>query len=168
MVTGGPSPADSAASTGRSAQEVARLRQTLEDYMQQQGLRSTEQRRLIVESFLLCRIHVSIEELLATVKQRDPGIGYATVYRTLRLLAASGVATEHQFGDGLTRYEVADQRGHHDHLICLGCGQIIEFEEARIEELQRLIAERHHFELRAHKLELYGHCQVCSAAKPED
>jgi Fur family ferric uptake transcriptional regulator len=99
----------------------------------QQGLRSTEQRRLIVESFLLCSVHVSIDELLATVKQRDPGIGYAIVYRPLRLLVASGVATEHQFGDGLTRYEVADQRGPHDHLSCLGCGQIIEFEEARIE-----------------------------------
>jgi hypothetical protein len=84
---------------------------------------------------------VTIEDLLAEVRAKDRGIGYATVYRTLKLLAECGVASERRFGDGLSRYELADEAStHHDHLICLSCGKITEFEEPRIEELQDEIA----------------------------
>ncbi len=133
--------------------------------MQREGLRSTEQRRQIVDTFLRSTVHVSIDELLAKVRSADPGIGYATVYRTLKLLCASGVATEHHFGDGLSRYEVADRRGHHDHLICVSCGKIIEFEDEQIEERQQQIAARYHFVILDHKHELYGRCERCAAER---
>ena len=86
-----------------------------------------------------------------------------TVYRTLKLLTECGVAFERKFGDGLTRYELADETHHHDHLICVDCGKIIEFEEPKIEELQEKIAARYGFVLKTHKHEMYGSCADCQA-----
>lgn len=145
----------------------SRLRQRLDDYMAKKGLRSTAQRRLIVDTFFDGHPHVTIEDLLAEVRGRDRGIGYATVYRTLKLLAESGVASERRFGDGLSRYELADDDDdHHDHLICLGCGSITEFEEPRIEKLQDAVAERHGFRVESHRHELYGTCAACQKREP--
>jgi Fur family ferric uptake transcriptional regulator len=137
--------------------------------MESQGLRSTDQRRLIVETFFGMTSHVSIEELLAEVRRADPKVGYATVYRTLKLLAECDVAHERHFGDGLTRYELADgDHDHHDHLICVSCQLIIEFEEPRIEALQEAVAKTHGFVLRSHKHEMYGVCPDCQKnGKPE-
>ena len=138
-----------------------RLRERLEAFMNKKGLRSTSQRRVIVDTFFKGTPHVTIEELLAEVRLRDKRIGYATVYRTLKLLAESGVAEEHRFGDGLSRYELADDDEHHDHLICESCGNITEFEEPRIEKLQLAIAEQYGFELTSHRHEMYGICSAC-------
>lgn len=137
------------------------FRTLLQDHMARKGLRSTDQRRLIVETFFQSPNHVSIEELLAQVRSQDPRVGYATVYRTLKLLTECGVAFERKFGDGLTRYELADEDSHHDHLICVECASIVEFEEPRIEELQEAIAKKHGFEIRSHKHEMYGICADC-------
>ncbi len=108
---------------------------------------------------------MSIEELLAKVRASDRRVGYATVYRTLKLLTECGVANERRFGDGLTRYELADETTHHDHLICVECGDIVEFEESRIEDLQEKVARKYGFELRSHKHELYGICPACRAKR---
>lgn len=146
--------------------KVSRLREMLADYMAKKGLRSTEQRRLIVESFFEAPAHITIEELLAHVRATDPKVGYATVYRTLKLLAESGIAHERQFGDGVTRYELADgDDDHHDHLICLECQSIIEFEEPALEQLEHEIAARYGFEVQWHKHELYGVCGECQIKK---
>lgn len=149
----------------RQPSELEHFRETLNTYMLKKGLRSTDQRRLIVETFFRFDNHVSIEELLARVRAQDPRVGYATVYRTLKLLTECGVANERRFGDGLTRYELADESNHHDHLICLECGDITEFEEPKIEELQERVARKHGFALRSHKHELYGLCATCQAKK---
>ncbi len=138
-----------------------RLRERLETYMLKKKLRSTAQRRLIVDTFFEGMPHVTIEDLLAEVRSHDRGIGYATVYRTLKLLAECGVASERRFGDGLSRYELADDDDHHDHLICTSCGSITEFEDTRIEKLQDQVAARHGFKLVTHKHEMYGICAVC-------
>lgn len=139
------------------------FRELLTDHMNRRGLRSTDQRKLIVETFFKAPNHISIEELLAEVRQQDPKVGYATVYRTLKLLTECGVAFERKFGDGLTRYELADEASHHDHLICTSCTKIIEFEEPKIEEMQEKIAARYDFELLSHKHEMYGTCAECRA-----
>jgi Fur family ferric uptake transcriptional regulator len=149
----------------REPAELEHFRVMLQTYMDRKGLRSTDQRRLIVETFFHADNHVSIEELLAQVRAKDPRVGYATVYRTLKLLTECGVANERRFGDGLTRYELADETSHHDHLICVECGDITEFEEPRIEELQEKIAKKYGFALRSHKHELYGLCAKCQGAR---
>ena len=151
--------------TDRPAAQLEHFRGMLQAYMVKKGLRSTDQRKLIVETFFRAENHVSIEELLAQVRARDPRVGYATVYRTLKLLAECGVANERRFGDGLTRYELADDAAHHDHLICVECGDIVEFEEDRIEELQERVAREHGFVLRSHKHELYGICPRCQVRR---
>lgn len=149
----------------RAPAELEHLRVLLQAYMNKKVLRSTDQRKLIVETFFHSDNHVSIEELLAKVRSQDPRVGYATVYRTLKLLAECGVANERRFGDGLTRYELADDTSHHDHLICLECGDITEFEEAQIEELQEGVARKYGFVLRSHKHELYGFCPRCQTKR---
>ena len=131
--------------------------------MVKQGLRSTEQRRLIIDRFFEERRHITIDDLLALVKAEDARIGYATVYRTLKMLTAAGVAHERQFGDGFTRYELADdEQSHHDHLICIDCGRIIEFEEPAIESLQERVAARFGLRVEYHKHELY-----CACTRPD-
>jgi Fur family ferric uptake transcriptional regulator len=141
---------------------IAALHDTLQSYIIKKGFRSTSQRRLVTDVFFRSGGHLSIEDLLAKVRQQDPRVGYATVYRTLRLLAECELANVRHFGDGVTRYELADEGAHHhDHLICITCKKIIEFEDDAIELLQGRIADRHGFALKSHKHELYGVCPEC-------
>jgi Fur family ferric uptake transcriptional regulator len=143
--------------------DIDQLRARLNDYMSKHGLRSTEQRRLVTEMFFATEEHLSIEDLLDRVRIEEPKIGYATVYRTLKLLKDCGLAFERHFGDGVSRYEVAWANEHHDHLICVECEKIVEFEDGDIEELQHDVAARLGFTLVRHKLELYGMCADCRA-----
>jgi Fur family ferric uptake transcriptional regulator len=149
----------------RDATSLDHFRALLQAHMAKHGLRSTDQRKLIVETFFKAKDHISIEELLNDVRAQDTRVGYATVYRTLKLLAECGVANERSFGDGLTRYELNDEASHHDHLICVECRTIVEFEEPRIETLQEEIAHRYGFLLQSHKHEMYGLCAKCRAKK---
>lgn len=132
-----------------------------QDYIARQGLKSTRQRDIILDAFLSSERHLSIEELYLKLRAKHPNIGYATVYRTLKLFAESGIAREMQFGDGQTRYEHTGEGEHHDHLVCTGCGAIIEFENETIEKLQSEVAAAHGFLIKTHKLELYGLCVAC-------
>jgi Fur family ferric uptake transcriptional regulator len=143
------------------APDAERLRSQLDAYMLKRGLRYTEQRRLIIDAFFQQTDHITIDELYGKVKNLDTRIGHATVYRTMKMLADGGIVQTHEFGDGFTRYELADERAHHDHLICLECGSITEFEEPIIEQLQERVASRYGFEVKAHKHELYGLCRRC-------
>lgn len=131
------------------------------NFVAREGLKSTRQREAILTAFLGSQRHMSVEELYEKLKAVQPGIGYATVSRTLKLLAQSGIAREIHFGDGRMRYEPTAQGEHHDHLVCTGCGMIAEFENSRIEELQTAVADSHDFLISSHKLELYGLCAKC-------
>ncbi len=131
------------------------------DYISQKGLKSTRQRDIILDAFLSSDRHMSIEELYLKLRGKYPNIGYATVYRTLKLFAESGIAREMQFGDGQTRYEHVNEGEHHDHLVCTRCGTILEFENETIEQLQVQVASSHDFLIQTHKLELYGLCAKC-------
>jgi Fur family ferric uptake transcriptional regulator len=135
--------------------------QQLSDYLAGQGLKSTRQRDRIFEVFVSAGRHLSAEELYLLIKKTDRGIGYATVYRTLKLLTLAGLAHERRFEDGITRFEHNAAEGHHDHLICTRCGRIIEFENEQIETLQLGVAKKNKFQVHSHKLELYGLCEGC-------
>jgi Fur family ferric uptake transcriptional regulator len=148
-------------SKGKASIEA--LHERLDAYMNKRGLRSTAQRRVIADIFFKSPKHVTIEELLAAVREVEPRVGYATVYRTLKLFAECGIAAERNFGDGQTRYELSDEstHTHHDHLICVECGKIIEFHDERIEALQADIARKFGFRITSHKHEVYGECSDC-------
>lgn len=143
------------------AASIERRQEALRRALARKGLRHTRQREVLTDIFFSSRGHFSLDELLAMAKAKDGAIGYATVYRTLKLLTELGLAQERQFADGHTRYEPADGE-HHDHLICTRCGDIVEFEDPRIEALQEEIARRHGYALASHKMELYGLCARCS------
>ena len=128
-------------------------------YLAQQGLKFTRQRRAIAHVFFNAHGHMSLSELLAMAQKSEASIGYATVYRTMKLLAEGGFADAHRFAEGgEVRYEPAVEGGHHDHLICMQCGVIIEYEDEEIERLQESIAERLGFEIASHRHEIYGRC----------
>jgi Fur family ferric uptake transcriptional regulator len=119
------------------------------------GLRMTGQRRVIAKVLQGCTDHPDVEELYARASNVDAGISIATVYRTVKLFEESGILERHEFGDGRARYEDAE-REHHDHLINIQTGEVIEFVDKEIEELQEKIAAKLGYDLRGHRLELYG------------
>lgn len=119
------------------------------------GLRMTGQRRVIADVLQTSTDHPDVEELYARASAIDTGISIATVYRTVKLFEETGILERHEFGDGRARYEDAE-REHHDHLIDMNSGEVIEFVDKEIEELQEKIAAKLGYELRGHRLELYG------------
>ena len=119
------------------------------------GLRMTGQRRVIAEVLESSRDHPDVEELYSRAQAVDPRISIATVYRTVKLFEEAGILEKVEFGDGRARYEDAE-RDHHDHLIDMNSGKVIEFVSPEIEALQEKIAENLGYRLKGHKLELYG------------
>ena len=135
--------------------------EVLESYIAEHKLKITKQRRVVLNVFLECNDHVSVEELYSIVSEQEPKIGLATIYRTLALLTKSGLALEMDFGDGQKRYESSFMSAHHDHMVCTECGKIIEFNHPLIEKYQEEIAIQNGFKITSHKLDLFGHCSNC-------
>jgi len=127
------------------------------ELLKQEGFRLTGTRRSLVKAILNLEGHWTIQDTAARFKKELPGIGIATVYRTVQLLARLRLLSESRIGGGAARYEVADSH-HHDHLTCKQCGEIFEFENDQIERLQSLVAKQLGFKLVDHKMELYGDC----------
>ena len=133
----------------------------LEEYISENNLKITKQRRTVLKIFLESNNHVSVEELYNIVLKTEPKIGLATVYRTLALLTKSGLALEMDFGDGQKRYESSYKSVHHDHMVCTECGKILEFNHPLIEKYQEEVAMQKNFKITSHKLDLFGLCQDC-------
>jgi Fur family ferric uptake transcriptional regulator len=146
---------------GRSLiqKDLERAQERLSEYLARRGLKQTKQREAILSAFLEEGGHMTSEDLYERVRVRHPEIGAATVYRTLKLLCEAGIADPSHFRAGVTLYE--HRAGHHDHLICVSCGDIVEFECSMIEETQLEIAERYGYRLVNHRHDLYGHCPRC-------
>jgi Fur family transcriptional regulator, ferric uptake regulator len=127
----------------------------LEALCAEKGLRITEQRRVIARVLSEAEDHPDVEEVHRRSSAIDPGISIATVYRTVRLFEEAGILDRHDFGDGRSRYEAAPET-HHDHLIDVESGRVIEFVDEELEALQKKIAEKLGFRLVDHRMELYG------------
>lgn len=134
-------------------------------YLQQNKLKLTPHRELILETFLDNEGHRSVEDVYRTVRDLDPRIGYTTVYRTMKLLASSGLAREVDLADGITRYEHLFNHEHHDHMVCMQCGQSIEFYNPDLERLQDAASEHLGFKVMDHRLQIYGLCRDCRSPK---
>lgn len=140
-------------------QENERARAALEAYLGRHGLKHTRQREAILSAFLGSKGHVTSEDLCEMVRRDHPDIGAATVYRTLKLFCDAEIANAIHFRGGVTLYE--HQRTHHDHLICVGCGDVVEFESDTIEKTQQEVARSHGYLLTNHRHDLYGYCPAC-------
>ncbi|SMX41881.1 Fur family transcriptional regulator [Actibacterium lipolyticum] len=131
------------------------MKDTIISRCEAKNLRMTEQRRVIARVLQDSDDHPDVEELYGRASVVDPKISIATVYRTVKLFEEAGILDKLEFGDGRARYEDAE-REHHDHLIDMNSGEVIEFVDAEIEALQEKIAEKLGYKLKGHKLELYG------------
>ncbi len=130
-------------------------------YLKKQGLKFTQQRQKILSCFLKTEKHVSAEEFYRLVSNLDSGIGYATVYRNLKLLRQAGLAREVDLGDRISRFEHNYGHKHHDHLICVKCGKLIEIFSPQIERLQEKLSQAAGFKATRHKMDIFGYCKRC-------
>lgn len=131
------------------------------EHIQNEGLRRTSQRDLILEIFLNTEEHLTSEDLYWLVQKEDPTVGHTTVYRTMKLLTDAGLAREVRFGDNKTYYEHHYNHEHHDHMICTECGLVIEFYSQELEAMQDEMADKFNFKGTHHSLRIWGLCEQC-------
>lgn len=134
----------------------------LESFLKKRGLKITRARETVLKAFMLVEEHISAEALYNKARELDPAIGQATVFRTIKLFTEAGIAKEAVRQDGAMHYEHAWQHEHHDHLLCISCGKIIEFSDETVEKAQKEIFKRYGFLERGHSLELLGLCPDCA------
>ena len=132
----------------------------VEQLLKSRGVRLTPQRQLVVRR-AVAYLHFTAEELVKDVQVIDASVARGTVYRTLALLHDTGVVEKHDFRYGPPNYEVTFAKAHHDHLMCIQCGEIIEFQEPRWERLQDEVVKRYGYQLLSHTHKLYGLCRTC-------
>lgn len=130
-------------------------------YLRSKNRKHSGQRKGIMRIFLSIDKHLTANELYRIVQNKYPSVGYATIYRTLKLLCECGLCRELKLDDGTTRYEHLYGHRHHDHLICTKCGQFVEVVDPDIERLQERLFKLHGFHPQRHRLELYGICKRC-------
>lgn len=135
-------------------------------HLASQGLRMTPERQVVLDGALNAQGHFTADTLYVHLKRQHPRVSRATVYRTLELLVRSGLVERVDLGGQQAYYEYVFGREHHDHLICLGCGTIIEFTSPAIEDLQRTVCREHQFEIRHHSHKIFGRCQKCRDGSP--
>jgi Fur family ferric uptake transcriptional regulator len=131
-------------------------------FLKQKNLQITMQRQLIVDEFAKAKRHLSVEELYDLVKKREKSIGQVTVFRTLKLLTEANIARAVNFGDKTVRYELDFGTEHHDHLVCLQCGAVVEVYDPDLEKLQNKLCRKYGFSPNWHRLEVFGTCKKCN------
>src|SRR6266481_6532295 len=137
----------------------------LHKHLKRVGLKQTAQRDTILRAFLETREHLSTDELHRLVQKKDPRIGYTTVYRTLKLLAECGLASEVAFHDGIARYEHQYNRRSHHHMVCTECGASVEFFSEQVGAIEREIGHKHRYVTTRHTFQIYGVCEECRDRK---
>jgi Fur family ferric uptake transcriptional regulator len=147
-----------------SRENLLEAQSIFQDHLKRVGLKQTGQREVILRAFLDTRDHLSTDELYRLVKKKDEGIGFTTVYRTLKLLAECGLASEVAFNDGVTRYEAVFNRRNHHHMVCTECGASVEFFSADIERIEHEIGRKHKYNTTRHTFQVYGICEACQKA----
>ncbi len=133
-----------------------------EQYLADNGLKHSRQREVILQYFLETGGHMTVDDLHRLIHRKHPEIGRTTIYRTLKLFCDAKLAESIELKDGLTRFEHHYKHSHHDHMICIECGTILEFVSAEIENLQDEIAHAYGFTIDSHRHQIFGVCQKCS------
>jgi Fur family ferric uptake transcriptional regulator len=151
--------------TGGRGDLLSVAERILAGYLREKGLKQSVKRDRILEVFLETRDHLSTEDLHQLVKEKDPTIGYTTVYRTLKLLSQCGLAFEVDFQDGVVRYEHSLNRRTHHHMVCTSCGDSVEFFAPELEKVQRRIGKQFRFQPSRHIFQILGTCLNCLKKK---
>lgn len=140
---------------------MSKEREILNEFLARKNLRHSAQRERVLEEFLAVERHMTAEELYDILKRKNPEIGCATVYRSMKIFSQCGLAREVKLGNRKSSYEHVYHHKHHDHLICLKCGKMVEFSEPTIEKFQQRVAGKYGFEIEDHSLAIYGVCRDC-------
>lgn len=130
-------------------------------YLRDHNLPITQQREAIARTLFFSDEHLSVGDIELSLRSAGVQVGTATVYRTLELLSRAGLVQEHDFGEGFKRYEPLAAKSHHEHLICVECGRVVEFSSERLERMKSLISDEYGFRYHHHRLEIYGVCRGC-------
>ncbi len=133
----------------------------LGNYLRSKGLKFTPERRLILREVFSTHRHFEVDDLFIRIRRRDKRISRSTLYRTLRIMVECGLLREVLFGERHSHYEHVLGHEHHDHLLCLGCGRVIEFSNDSIENLQEKVCKKHEFLAKGHRLQITGYCRKC-------
>jgi len=141
----------------KSAKDIFR------EHLKNNGMLVSSQREQILDIFLKTERHPTINDLYDLVRKKYPQIGLATVYRTMKVICDAGLARETDFGGNIRRFEHKYKHQHHDHLVCLNCGRIIEVMSPAIEKMQENLAKKHKFKAVRHRMEIFGLCKNCKA-----
>ena len=145
-----------------SREDIREAEDIFHRHLKKVGLKHTDQRDTILRTFLATREHLSTDELHRLVRQKDPRIGFSTVYRTIKLLAECGLASEVAFHDGMARYEHQYNRRSHHHMVCVECGSSVEFFSPEVDRLEDEIGRQYHYLTTRHTFQIYGLCQECT------
>ena len=140
-------------------------KETLSQFLKDKRLRPTRERFLLVEEIMRTNGHFDADELYTTLNTKKLKVSRATVYNTLDLLVECGLISKYRFGENHSRYEKAFGRPRHDHLICLGCGDIIEFVNAKLDRIQKEVCEERNFKISNSTLQIFGICSKCQSKK---
>ncbi len=153
-------------------------KQIFDDYIRERGLKGTAQRDLILSAFLSTEDHLTAEDIHRLVNDsvshndfssdKKHGVGFATVYRTMKLITDSGLAREVIFGDGVSRFEHKYGHPHHHHLICNGCGEITEFSSQKMNEVEKHILKKYSFKAESHHFKIFGLCKNCEESRNQE
>ena len=139
----------------KSAKDILRR------YLKNNGLLHSKQREQILDVFLKTEKHPTINDLYDLVRKKNPKIGLATVYRTMKVICDAGLARETDFGDGTRRYEHKYKHQHHHHLVCLKCGRVIEITSGKLEQIQKQLAKKYGFTVARDTMKIFGLCKRC-------
>lgn len=136
-------------------------------FLRRKGLKLTRQREEILQAFLKIEEHPSTDDLYKVIQRKNPNIGHATVFRTLKLLTEAGIAREVYLGDRRVRFEHGHGHRHHDHLVCQACSKLIDTVDSEIEKLQDDLCKKFDFIPTSHRLQIFGICKECKRKKRE-
>ncbi|MBI3318173.1 MAG: transcriptional repressor [Candidatus Omnitrophica bacterium] len=140
---------------------LANILQTFQEHLGRQGLKLTRQREEILRALMAADRHLGMEELYSSLKKQDPTIGRATIFRTVKLLQECGLVAEVGSVNGAAKFELKADRPHHDHMICVECSRITEFQSPMMERFQDEAIRRHGFTALWHRHEIFGRCRDC-------
>jgi len=143
---------------------IKRATQIFQDFLKGRNLKVTGERKIILDAVFKTHDHFDVEELYKTIQDLNHRVSKATIYRTLELFVECGLVNKLSLGDSFSRYEHIYGHEHHDHLICVSCGKIIEFFNEDLEKLQDKICRDHNFKETDHSLRIFGHCEDCAGS----
>ncbi len=144
---------------------LSSISSSFEEHLHRKGLSMTRQRKKILEHLMSAERHLDTDEIYDALKKKDPAIGRATVFRTVKLLQECGLVAEVETAAGRSKFELKADRPHHDHMVCVECGRILEFQSRRMEPSQDEAIRKHGFEALWHRHEIFGRCKDCGKGR---